>query len=157
MRRSEEVLATEACFQASSPARRPLVGSLCRFCRAMVRKADVLRQRGKSVSKPAAGPPPSPYPPSGIHTDDDPTCRYHWSLAQKLRPSLSSICDWLAKDDIQIVGGRPVSAGGFADIWRGSLNAHEVAVKSYRRYLSFNPPQVYLVNLPGLASRSSCH
>ena len=151
---SEQVLATEACFQASSPTY-PLVGSLYRVCRTIVHKT-MLRPRGRSALKLAACPQPSASdPPSGIRNPsspgDDLLFQDHSSLAQKLRPSLSPVCDWLAKDDVQVTGGRPISAGGFADVWRGSLGTRQVAIKSYRRYLSFDLSRVYLVGLPSLA------
>lgn len=150
----EEALATEVCSRAcSSPL--PLVGSLYGFCCAIIRRA-VPHPRGRSLSKLVACPPP---PLPEIHNpfllDDDLPYQYHSSLAQGLRLSLSSICDWLAKDDVQVAGKRPISAGGFADVWRGSLDNRQVAIKSYRCYLSSDSSLVCLVGLPSLAC--SCH
>lgn len=147
MRCSEGLLATEAGFQVSSPIR-SLADSLYSFGCVMLRKA--VRPWRRSVPRLAACPPP-PSLPSEIHNppfpDDDTPRQYHSSLAQKLRPFLSPICDWLSEGDVQIVGERPFGAGGFADIWRGCLDSREVAVKSYRRYLSFDLSRVSLVGL----------
>jgi len=150
MRYSEGVLATEACFRASSPTH-SLVDSLYRFGCVMFHK--VVYPRVRSL---AARPPPPPSFPPIIHNplfpDDDTICQYHLSMAQELRSSSSPIPHPLGEDDVQIVGERPVSAGGFADIWRGFLDTRQVAVKSYRRYLSFDLSRVYLVSLHSLIS-----
>ena len=155
MRCSEEVLATEAGFRAGSLIH-PLVGFLYRLGCAIIR--TVARPRGRSDSRLVACPPPPCSPPGTRNPsfpDDDPLDQHHQKLAQKLRPSLSPICDWLAQDDVEIVGGQPIRGGGSADIWRGSLDSRQVAIKSYRRYLSFDPSQVSLVGLPGLSPLSS--
>ena len=145
MRYSEGALAAEGCFRVSSPTQ-SLVDSLYRFGYIMVH--EVVYPWVRSL---AARPPPPPSIPSVVHNppfpDDDILCQYHLSLAQKLRPSSSSVPHLWAEDDVQIVGERPVSAGGFADIWKGYLDTRQVAVKSYRRYLSVDLSQVYLVGL----------
>lgn len=142
---SGEALAIEECFQTRSPTH-PLVDALDGLGWIGVLRNVVVSLWGRSVSKLAASPLPPPPLPSVIHNpplpDDGFLCQHHSSLAQKLRPSSSSICRQLAGDDIHIVGERPVSAGGFADIWRGSLDTRQIAVKSYRRYLSFDLSRV---------------
>ncbi|KAF9644612.1 kinase-like protein [Thelephora ganbajun] len=145
MRCPEEVLATEACIQAN-PHTNPLAGSLYRFCCAMAR--TVTRAQGHPVLKLAACPPPSWSPLSEIRNpsslDDDPLRQYHSDLAQKLRSSLPPTCNWLEEEDVRIVGGRPISSGGFADLWRGSFDNRQVAIKSYRRYLYFDLSHIFL-------------
>ena len=156
MRCSEAVLVAEASFQASPPTH-PLVDLLRRLGRVV---RDVVRpERLVLKLTRTAHPPPSQRPLPVIHSssfpNDDLLCQRYSSLAQTLLPSLSPICDWLAEDDIQISGARPVSAGGFADIWRGTLDTRPVAIKSYRRYLSFDLSHVFLVGLHRFASCSS--
>ena len=150
MRYSEEALVTETWFQARSPTY-SLVDLLYRFGCVMFNKA--VHPWGRSL---VARPPPPPVFPPMVHNppfpDDDILCQYHLGLAQKLRPSSSSIPHLLAKDDVRIVGERPVGAGGFADIWKGSLDARQVAVKSYRRYLSFDLSRACLVSSLNLIS-----
>ena len=153
MRCSEEVLDTEMCFQTSSLTH-PLVGLLYGFGCAIVRV--VVHPRRRTVLRPAACLPSSPSTPSGIQRpsspDDDPMHQYHVTLAQRLHPFLSPICNWLEEDDVQIAGGLPISAGGFADLWKGSLETRQVAIKSYRRYSSFDLSRVFLVCVHSLAS-----
>jgi len=147
MSNSEEVLETKECFRTNSHIH-PLVGFLCRFgC-----------VTGRSDLKQMACPPSSPLPPSGIHnrsSPDDLLRQHHFNLARQLRPSLSPICNWLGEDDVRIVGGQPFSAGGFSDLWRGTLDTRQVAIKSYRRYLFFDLSQVFLVCLPSPSPRRS--
>ena len=149
MHHTEAVLAATPDFQPAPPTH-PLVDLLRRGC-AIVR--NIVHPRWRSVLKSATRPPHPPPLQSVTHdpsSPDDLLCQFHLSLAQKLRPFLSSICDWLAEDDVQIVGGQPISAGGSADIWRGSLDTRQVAIKSYRRYLSFDLFRVYLVGPPDI-------
>jgi len=147
MRCPGEVLVTKARFQASSLTY-PLLDFFSRI-RSAMRK--MVHSQGQSVSvKLAACPSPLPLEPSPrinspSSPDDDPLDQSHFLLVQSLRPSLSSICNWLEKDDVHIVGGQPIGAGGFADIWRGSLDSRQVAIKSYRRYLFFDLSQVFRV------------
>lgn len=148
---SEEVLETKECFRTNSPIHL-LAGFLYRRGCALVRTVHLRR---RSDLKQVTCPPPPPLTPSGIHitpSPEDLPHQYHFNLAQQLRPSLLAICNWLEEDDVQILGGWPVSAGGFTDLWRGSINTRQVAIKSYRRYLSFDLSRVFLVCLPSLAS-----
>ena len=150
MSHSEEALTTEGCFQATGSFTHSLVDLLYRFGRFIVHK--VVHPSGGSL---AAHPLPLPALPPVVHNppfpdDDILVCQYHLSLAQKLRPSSSSVPQLLTMDDVQIVGEQPVGAGGFANIWRGSLDSRQVAVKSYRRYLSFDLSRVCLVSLHSL-------
>jgi hypothetical protein len=139
-----KVLATDARIQVDDHAA-PLVGSLCRVGRAVPRAA----RRRSTLPKKAARLPPPPLSPFKIQNPSSPNdnllCQYHLNLAQKAYPSLS-ICNWLEEGDVHMaVGGFPFSAGGFADLWRGSLDNRLVAVKSYRRYLSVDPSRIFLV------------
>jgi len=159
MRCSAGVPDTKTCFQTNSLTHPgPLVGSLYKFRCAVVRAVAHPRRRlrRRSIQKLAACPPSLPSTPSGVQCpscpDDDLPHQSHINLAQQHRPSLSPICNWLEGDDVRIVGGLPVSAGGFADLWRGSLDTRQVTIKSYRRYLSFDLSQVFLVCAPNLAS-----
>ena len=152
----EEVLDTEMYLQTNSLAH-PLVGFLYKLC-ARVRPVVRLRRRlrRRSVPKPADCPPSFPSTPSVVQCpscpDDDLPRQSHVDLARQHRPSLSPICNWLEGNDVRIVGGLPVSAGGFADLWMGSLDTRQVAIKSYRRYLSSDFSQVFPVCAPSLAS-----
>ena len=146
---SDEVLPTDSRLQVNFQAV-PLVGSLYRLVLAMLRVA----QR-RSISKKAAAcrPPPSLSPlrtqdPSS--PNDDFQSQHHLNLTRKAHPSLSFICNWLEGDDVHIVVGCfPIRAGGFTDIWRGFLDNRQVAIKSYRRYLSIDPSQIFLVGVFG--------
>ena len=148
-----EILDTETCFQTSSLTH-PLVGSLYRFGCAIVR--SVARPRRRSIPRLTVFLSSSSFTPSAIQSpsspDDDLLHQSYFNLAQQLRPCLSPICNWLEEDDVQIVGGLPISAGGFADLWTGSLNTRQVAIKSYRCYLSFDLSRASLVCAPNLAS-----
>lgn len=143
MRCSEEALGTGTCFQAVHP----LVGSLHRFGCVIVRAVVLPRRR--STLRPAARSLFSPSTPSRVPSPpspgDDLSHQSHFSLAQQLRPFFPPICNWLEEDDLQMAKGLPISAGGFADLWRGSLDNRQVAIKAYRRYLSFDLSRVFLV------------
>ncbi|KAF9784473.1 kinase-like domain-containing protein [Thelephora terrestris] len=131
---------TDACSRANRRAV-PLVGSLRRLGCTIFR--TVIRG---STRKGAACPPPPPLslsersnPPS---PNDDLPCQHHSELARSLYPSLSSICNWFGEDDIRVVWEFPVSAGGFTDLRKGSLENRQVAIKSYRRYLTADSSQI---------------
>ena len=66
-------------------------------------------------------------------------------MAQDRRSSLPYACHWLGPEDIEIVGERPMGAGGFADIWEGTHNGRKIVLKSYRCYISFDAAQVVAV------------
>lgn len=140
-------VAPEACLQAD---RRTfsLAGSLrglgCTIYRAVV------RAKRRSICKVATCPPTPPLPPSEIGSPSSPNedllCQHHSELARRLCPSLSSICNWLQEDDIRIIGVLPVSGGGFAELWKGSLENRQVAIKSYRHYLTTDPSRISAVS-----------
>lgn len=142
---SKKVLGTEAHNQVDRHTI-PLAGSLCRLGCAMLRAA--VRSRRRSTSKQVAYRSPSPAfetqnPPS---PNDDHLCRHHLNLVRQAYPSLlSSTCNLLEEGDVHILEGFPVSAGGFADIWRGSLDNRRVAIKSYRRYLCMDSSPIFRV------------
>jgi hypothetical protein len=59
--------------------------------------------------------------------------RYSEAVRQ-LCPSFPLTCTFLEPDEVKVVGDTPVGAGGFADIWKGTLDGRTVLQKSYRRY-----------------------
>ncbi|KAF9645687.1 kinase-like protein [Thelephora ganbajun] len=63
-------------------------------------------------------------------------------MAQELSSSLLSSCPSLSPEDIELTSERPVSAGGFADIWGAMHDGRKVVLKSYRCYMSFDVAQV---------------
>jgi hypothetical protein len=135
---------TDACSRADRRAV-PLVGSLRRLGCTIFR--TVIRG---STRKGATCPPPPPFSPSEGSSppspNDDLPCQHHSELARRLYPSLSPICHWFGEDDIRIVWELPVSAGGFTDLWKGSLENRQVAIKSYRRYLTADSSQISVVS-----------
>lgn len=66
-------------------------------------------------------------------------------LAQGLRSSLPSTCRWLGPEDINLVGGHPIAAGGFADIYEATHDGLKVVLKSYRCYELFDVAQIVAV------------
>ena len=155
---SEEV-PTDACFQ-TKPVSYLLVSPLRRLTSTAVR-AVVCSRRRSVPRQPPAYAQSSPFMPSRTRNpssppDDASPQRHHFDLTQQFRPVLSSICNWLEEEDVQIIGGWPISAGGYTDLWRGSVDSRWVAIKSYRRYLSFDLPRVFLVCVPGPALWFSC-
>ena len=146
MGRSEQVLAIEARIQVDSRTT-PLVGSLYRLVCAMPRA--VAHTHTRSIPKQAACRPPSPLSSSEIQNPsspiDDLLCQHHLNLVREADPPLRSICNWLEEGDVYVFGGYPLRAGGFTDLWRGSLDNRKVAIKSYRRYLSTDPSRIFLV------------
>jgi hypothetical protein len=99
-------------------------------------------------------PSPQPLPaPSQSEVRGSPTLhlngisppQHYTQMAQGLRSSLPSTCRWLGPEEVKIVGEYPIGAGGFADIWEGTLDGHKVAVKLYRCYMSFNVTEVVAV------------
>ena len=147
MRCSKEALATEACIQANY-CTIPLVGSLYRLGCGMLRAT--VRPRRPRILKQAACQTPPPF--SSVENqnpspNDDLPCWRHLNLVRESHPRLSSICGWLEEGDIQMTRGFPFGAGGFTDLWRGSLDGRQVAIKSYRRYLSTEPSLIFMVSL----------
>lgn len=65
---------------------------------------------------------------------------------QSLKPFLPTGCELLGQGDLNIMGSRPVDAGGFADVWVGERNGVTVAIKSYRYYASSGRLHIYLVS-----------
>lgn len=66
-------------------------------------------------------------------------------MAQDLRSSLPSTCPWLGSEDVDLISERPISAGGFANLYEATHNDRKVALKSYRCYTSFDIAQVIAV------------
>ena len=47
---------------------------------------------------------------------------------------LPSNCASFRGEEVGIVGNAPVQAGGYADIWKATLNGRDVILESYRSY-----------------------
>lgn len=146
MHYSKKVRAAEACVQVDYRAI-PLVGSFCQRARVMLRA--VVRACRRSTSKQTACRPPPPFSPVEIQNpsspSDDLQCQHHLNLVRKSHPSLS-ICNFLEEGDVHMVGEFSDSGGGFAGLWRGSLDNRQVAIKSYRCYLSTDPSRIFVVS-----------
>ena len=142
--RPSEVPPTGAGLQVD---RYTILAPVCSLCRKLVRAAVWVRRRStpEHTTRPSS-PPPSPpclnNPPSPdgylLHTD-------HSDLVLGSRPPLPPICNRLEEGDVQMVGSWPIRAGGFADLWRGSLEGRQVAIKSYRCYSCSGPSGIFSV------------
>ena len=142
--RPSEVPPTGAGLQVD---RYTILAPVCSLCRKLVRAAAWVRRRStpEHTTRPSS-PPPSPpclnNPPSPdgylLHTD-------HSDLVLGSRPPLPPICNRLEEGDVQMVGSWPIRAGGFADLWRGSLEGRQVAIKSYRCYPCSGPSGIFSV------------
>lgn len=80
--------------------------------------------RSSVASPPGIGSSPTPAP------DMSHSQRYV-RIAQGLRLSLPSACRWLTPEDVDLVGGHPIAAGGDANIWEGMHDGRKVMLKSY--------------------------
>lgn len=154
---SEE--ATDTCTRVDSHIV-PLVDSFYRLARAVLRRAARRRSISKKVTSEAAACRP-PFSPLEIQNPSSPNDnlrgQHHLDLVRKAHPPFSFICNQLGEGDIHMpVRGFPIRAGGFADLWRGYLDNRQVAIKSYRRYLSIDPSQIFLVGRFG-PTWSPCH
>jgi len=67
-------------------------------------------------------------------------------LVSHLPPLLSDGCGWLERGALELIGGRPVDAGGVADVWIGMMGDRKVAIKSYRYCLSSDYLPTYVVS-----------
>ncbi|KAF9651178.1 kinase-like protein [Thelephora ganbajun] len=45
-------------------------------------------------------------------------------------------------EDVKLIGGKPMTAGGSADIWEATYDGRKVVLKSYRCYITFDVTQV---------------
>ena len=118
-----------------------------KLVRAVLRAAVwVLRRSAPEHTTRPSSPPPSPpcldNPPSPdgylLHLN-------HPDLILGSHPPLPSVCNRLEEGDVQMVESWPISAGGFADLWRGSLEGRQVAIKSYRYYTCSGPSGIFSV------------
>ena len=78
--------------------------------------------------------------------DPGPLCKHLAGLVRHLRSPLLASCEWLEQGALEFVGGRPIDAGGVADIWIGEMNNRKVAIKVYRCYSSSNNFPTYVVS-----------
>ena len=93
-------------------------------------------------------PPPFQALVSSSPTSDlnDPALSQRYAhVARDLRSSLPSSCRWFEPEDIKLICGGPIAAGGFADIWEATHNGRKVILKSYRCYISFDVARVATV------------
>ena len=54
--------------------------------------------------------------------DPGPLCEHLVGLVRHLRSPLLASCEWLERGALEFVGGRPIDAGGVADIWIGEMD-----------------------------------
>ncbi|KAF9644623.1 kinase-like protein [Thelephora ganbajun] len=82
----------------------------------------------------------------GLPTPDlnDPTLSRHYTrMAQdSLRSPTSFVRHWFSPEDVKLVGGKPIAAGGFTDIWEATHDGRRVVLKSYRYYVTSDVAQV---------------
>ncbi|KAF9646916.1 kinase-like protein [Thelephora ganbajun] len=69
-----------------------------------------------------------------LPVDPEALREHHLDLVLHLQESLSTNCEWLEQEALEIVGGHPVDAGGFANVWVGIMGDRKVAIKSYRSH-----------------------
>lgn len=86
--------------------------------------------------------------PSGLalHTK---VIQSYYDLAHRLRHLLPPTCSWLESGDVQIVDAIAFSSGGFAEVWKGSVQGLSVVVKSLRCYSDpgFDSAELGIVSL----------
>lgn len=90
----------------------------------------------------------SPYGSSSGSTLPTKVTQSRHDLAQQLRPLLPPTCNWLSSSDVCIIDTTPFSSGGFAEVWKGSVQGLIVAIKSLRCYSSteIDPAEVRIVS-----------
>ena len=93
---------------------------------------------------------------SHSETSDPTIPQKHYNSAQELRHSLQQTCSWLSQPDLDVSGERAVDGGRYADVWRGSLDGRDVAVKAYRCYIHFDLDWVRLVSFKQRCSSPGC-
>ena len=64
--------------------------------------------------------------------------RHYSQVARLLRSFMPPTCHGLSQEDVTPIGGHPVTAGGFADIWEAMYDGRKVVLKSYRCYVMFD-------------------
>jgi hypothetical protein len=64
--------------------------------------------------------------------------KYYSQIACALRSFVPPSCRWLRQEDVELTGGYPIAAGGFADVWEAIHDGRKVALKSYRCYTTFD-------------------
>ncbi|KAF9647760.1 kinase-like protein [Thelephora ganbajun] len=79
-----------------------------------------------------------------LPVDPEALREHHLDLVLHLQGLFSTSCKWLEQGDIKIVGGFPVDAGGYANVWAGTMDDRKVAIKSYRCYLPLDPLPNYV-------------
>ena len=57
------------------------------------------------------------------------------NLDGRLMQSLRSSYMWFGEGDLELIGPHPIDAGGFADVWEGTMGARRVAVRVWRPHL----------------------
>jgi len=94
--------------------------------------------------------PPLPSQPEVMNSptsdlDDVTLLRRYAQMAREHLSTLPSSCPLLSPEDVELVGGRPVAAGGFSDIRKAKRDGRNVVLKAYRCYRSFDIAQVFAV------------
>ena len=79
-------------------------------------------------------------------TDPGALCEHLVDLVSRLRPLLPASCGWLDQGSIEVVEGRPVDAGGVADILAGKMGNRKVVIKVHRCNSSSDYSVTYAVS-----------
>ena len=99
---------------------------------------------GSSQSENTAYLWPTNFPPIPAIDNDLPHERCSEAVRQ-LRPLFPSACVSFEPGEVEVVGDNPIAAGGFADIWEGTLDSHSIIQKSYRCYETCDVERIFRV------------
>ena len=116
-----------------------------------------------TTTKPGQLESPRPEVGPTLPVDPGALCEHLVDLVSHLPPLLPDSCEWLDQGALEVVGGRPIDAGGIADIWVGMMGSRKVAIKSYRYCSDYLPnyvvsnawPMVYPVDLKPIGRGST--
>ena len=67
-------------------------------------------------------------------------------LVSHLPPLRPDSYKWLEQGDLEVLGERPIDAGGVADVWVGMMGNRKIGIKSYRYYSSSDYLPTYVVS-----------
>ena len=90
----------------------------------------------------------SPLDVGGTHipgSSDVPLSQSYAQMVQDLRSFMPPTCRWLEPADAKLIGGHPMAAGSFANIWEMTYDDRKVVLKSYRCYMTFSVAQTVAV------------
>lgn len=94
---------------------------------------------------------PSPSPQLGVTNpptsdlDDVILLQHYAQIARELLLTPPFSCSLLSPEDVELMDGQPVAAGGFSDIRKAKNNGRDVVLKEYRCYRLFDIAQVLAV------------